>query len=199
MRWGLVGGGRGGEVLVWRLFCLRGLFYPFRGLRNGAGAIFIELSKTELQVHTMGLKTVFRGSLLESKPQVKPVKSFETQPSTSVDVVVALRFGRFGETDSNMGAIPPLQLPSVFRPPDQHLLPQFVRAVSSLEFQTSFQLPPTTPCREQPNCPGDYGRRPIFGGGVRRQALCHGFGGALVPLAFPTSQRDSARDYREAG
>ena len=37
MRWGLVGGGRGVEVLVWRVFCLRGLFYHFRGVRNGAG------------------------------------------------------------------------------------------------------------------------------------------------------------------
>ena len=30
-------GWRGVEVLVWRVFCLRGLFHHFRGLRNGAG------------------------------------------------------------------------------------------------------------------------------------------------------------------
>ena len=30
-------GGRGGGVLVWRVFCLRGLFYHFRRLRNFAG------------------------------------------------------------------------------------------------------------------------------------------------------------------
>ena len=34
---GVGSGGRGGEALVWRVFCLRGLFYHFRGVRNGAG------------------------------------------------------------------------------------------------------------------------------------------------------------------